>query len=497
MRIQQLLDHHGIVSNPFSDEDAQTDLVFKGYCITHTYHPAWDKIHGNPSEPATAIVFGEKGSGKTALRLQLVRHLADYNADHPGSRALVIEYADFNPFLDRFRERFHGRRRKIERVLDHWKLWDHMDAVLSLGVTQLVDRILEVRQTSHPAACDAAPLPIGSLDRSQARDLLLLAACYDGSTAGGSDDRWNRLRRKLGFPTWKTKWDLVLPVVVAAALAGAMAWCGHWDWLKTVWPYLALVASFLPRLWRCAKAWRAAWSVARNTRVLATNRRRLKRIFTRLPDRQWSGQPLPRAQRSDDRYELLSKLQNVAGSLGLSGMIVLVDRVDEPYLINGSSELMRAMVWPLLDNKLLKHPGLGFKVLLPAELLHFVDRETSDFHQRARLDKQNLIRSLQWTGESLLDLANARLAACAAEGRRPTLRDLLDEGITDGRLLDAMRSLRVPRHLFKFLYQAMVAHTNAHTDAAPQWRIRPDTFESTLALYQRDQAAFDRGVGTV
>lgn len=497
MRIQQLLEHHGIASNPFSDEDAQTDLVFKGYCITHTYHPAWDKIYGNPAEPATAIVFGEKGSGKTALRLQIVRHLADYNADHPGSRALVVEYADFNPYLDRFRERFRGRRRKIERVLDEWKLWDHMDAVLSLAVTQLVDRILEVRQASHPAAVDAKPLPVEALDHSQVRDLLILAACYDRSTAGGSDDRWGRLRRKLRFATWRTKWDWALPVVVAVAMAGLMAGLGEWRWLRTPWPYAALAASFLPRIWRCLKAWRGACGVARHTRVLNHGRRALKRIFTQFTDRQLASQPLPRAQRSDDRYELLSKLQNILNTLGLTGIIVLVDRVDEPYLINGSAELMRALMWPLLDNKLLKHPGVGFKVLLPSELIDFVDRETSDFHQRARLDKQNLVRSLQWTGESLLDLAGARLEACAVEGRHPKLRELIDDGVSDARLLEAVRSLRVPRHLFKFLYQAMVAHTNAHTDAEPAWRISSAVFESTLALYQRDQNAMERGMGAI
>ena len=497
MKIQQLLDHHGIASNPFSDEDAQTDLVFKGYCITHTYHPAWDKIHGNPSEPATAIVFGEKGSGKTALRLQLVRHLADFNADHPEARALVVEYADFNPFLDRFRERFRGRRRKIDRVLGEWKLWDHMDAVLSLGVTQLVDRILQSRQATHPAACDAKPLPVKSLDRSQARDLLLLAACYDASTAGTSDDRWNRLRRKLGFSVWRTWWDLALPVLAVAVLVGLMGGLHHWEWLKTPWPYVAFGVSLLPRLWRCLKACRLAWGVTRNTRVLNQNRRGLKRIFMRFTDRQLAAQPLPRFQRSDDRYELLAKLQNVLEALGFTGIIVLVDRVDEPYLINGSSELMRALVWPMLDNKLLKHPGLGFKVLLPSELIDFIDRETADFHQRARLDKQNLVRSLQWTGESLLDLANARLEACAAEGRKPLLRDLIDEKVSDQRLLDVMRSLRVPRHLFKFLYQAIVAHTNAHTDAEPVWRVTPEVFESTFALYQREQNAFERGRGTV
>ena len=189
MRIQPFLDHHGITSNPFADEDAQTDLVFKGACIRNTFHPAWDKIYGDPSEPATAVVFGEKGSGKTAIRLQIVRHLADYNAEHPEHQAFVVQYDDFNPFLDRFRDRFSGRRRRPDRLLDQWRLWDHMDAMLSLAVTQLVDRILGNKQARHPAARDEAP-PVERLDAAQVRDVLLLAACYDQSTAENSFQRW-------------------------------------------------------------------------------------------------------------------------------------------------------------------------------------------------------------------------------------------------------------------------------------------------------------------
>ena len=131
-----------MASNPFADEDAQTDPVFKEHCIQSTYHPSWDKVYGDPSEPATPIVFGEKGAGKTALRLQIVRHLTEYNRTHPNQRLFVIEYDDFNPFLDRFRDKLSARRRRQDQVLAHWKLWDHMDAILSLGVTQLVDRIL-------------------------------------------------------------------------------------------------------------------------------------------------------------------------------------------------------------------------------------------------------------------------------------------------------------------------------------------------------------------
>jgi hypothetical protein len=169
--------------------------------------------------------------------------------------------------------------------------------------------------------------------------------------------------------------------------------------------------------------------------------------------------------------------------------------LDEPHLINGSAELMKALLWPMLDNKFLKHPGLGLKIMAPIELTRFIDREERDFYQRARLDKQNMISSFEWSGEALYDVANARLAACAMEGTQPKLRDFIDESVSDRRIIEVLRGLRTPRHLFKFLYRLFVAHCNAHVDVEPVWRVSASAFESTLALYTRDQDAFDRGVG--
>jgi hypothetical protein len=54
--------------------------------------------------------------------------------------------------------------------------------------------------------------------------------------------------------------------------------------------------------------------------------------------------------------------------------------------------------------------------------------------------------------------------------------------------------LRVPRHLFKFLYRLLVAHCTAHTDERPVWQISKEAFEATLAVYRRDQDAVDRGL---
>ena len=494
MKTQQFFEYHGIASNPFAEEDAQTDPVFKGHCIDSTYHPTWDKIYGDPADPSTSIVFGEKGSGKTALRLQIARHIEVYNRTHPESQLFTIEYDDFNPFLDRFRERMASRQSRADRMLTQWKLWDHMDAILSLGVTSLIDGILGTRSNAKAPANEITSSQVHLLDRHQARDLMLLAAYYDQSTAETFKGRWHRLRRRLKFRTWRSYLAPMLGAIVTLTAAGLMIYLERWNWLERPWIYLIVLVGWLPWL---ARSWQRLWQarfVARNVRVGKHSVSQLRQVLMRFAASDISGQPAPDRQRTDDRYELLAKFQGILKTLGYHGIIVLVDRVDEPHLINGSTDLMRALLWPMLDNKFLKHPGIGFKLLLPMELAQFIDREDRDFYQRARLDKQNLIPSLEWTGEALYDVASARIKACAMPGSSPTLGELFEDSVSQRRLMDAFRGLRVPRHLFKFMYRLLVAHCNAHTDDAPSWRISGERFESALALYSRDQDAFDRGL---
>ena len=53
---------------------------------------------------------------------------------------------------------------------------------------------------------------------------------------------------------------------------------------------------------------------------------------------------------------------------------------------------------------------------------------------------------------------------------------------------------RVEKH--KEAARLLVAHANAHRDDEPVWQISTEMFESTLALYQRDQDAAERGLRT-
>lgn len=493
MKIDQYLKYHGIASNPFSEEDAQTDLVFKRKCLEHVHHPEWDKFLGSPLEPSTAVVFGEKGSGKTALRLQATARLDEHNANHPDMQVFLIQYDDFNPFLDHFKTA--TKSTSTDAALAQWRLQDHMDAILSLGVTNLVDTLSEGKSKAELTA----------LSPDQRRDLLLLATIYDASTKEPIQNRWNRLRRWSGFrPLWCRRdlqigFGMTLLVFILIYLIPALR-----SWNILPWMILPLSTGWIYWSWRFVRAQLLASRIRKAVRVLSRDSAALAGELLWFDPSDLGGQPLPnlgsKAGSGEERFELVRKFQGVLTALNFHGVIVLVDRVDEPQQVEGDPRRMRALVWPLLDHKFLRHPGIGFKLLLPIELAYFLDKEDKEFYDKARPDKLNMIKPLRWTGASLYDLASDRLRACAlidesGESAKPRLRALVDDTIDDDALQDALAHLRTPRHLFKFLHRLIQEHCQRHTEEKPVWRIESDTFRKVFDGYMRDLDAFDRGYG--
>ncbi len=497
MKVQQFLEHHGINQNPFSQEDAQTDPLFQKLCSDGTFHPAWDKIYGDPSTPSTAVVFGEKGSGKTALRLQIVDHTAKYNRENPDHRVFIINYDDFNPFLDSFNEKVGWPGARPEKTLSKWRLWDHIDCILSLATTNIVDDILDSKPPKDAGSFQVSKGKIASLTRTNKRDLLLLASFYDRSSDLAQQHRWASLRRALAVPNWKSFCDFTIGLVVTLVLFGILAQTSSLNQFGRPWPWFIVLAGWAPWIWHQSKMALLAWKTSRQIRVLDRPVNQLRSILANFDPKDLIGQPIPARDRSDDRYELLTKLQNILEAFGFDSICVLVDRVDEPHLINGSPERMKALLWSMFDNKFLKHAGIGFKLLLPIEVSFYLTREDKEFYERSRLDKQNLIRTLEWTGESLFDLANDRARACAiSPDPSISIKKWFEESINEPELVSTLSRLRVPRHLFKFLHRLLVEHCHRYTDESPRWTINRETLQSSLAVYMRDLEAYDRGLGT-
>lgn len=497
MKVQQFLEHHGLNQNPFSQEDAQTDPLFLKFCADGTFHPAWDKIYGDPGTPSTAVVFGEKGSGKTALRLQIVDCTSKYNAEHPDKRVFIIDYDNFNPFLDSFNEKVGWAGARPERTLQKWRLWDHIDCILSLATTHIVDDVLKGSSSEQVGPFQVSKQKLANLSRNNKRDLLFLAAFYDRSTESARIDRWQSLRRKLGFANWRSYFDLVIGFGVILVLFALLAQQGALKQFGHLWTWVVVIAGWSPWIWHQSTLTWLSWKASRQIHVLDRQVNQLRSILSNFDTKDLIGQPIPARDRSDDRYELLTKLQNILEALGFESITVLVDRVDEPHLINGSPERMKALLWSMFDNKFLKHAGIGFKLLLPIEVSFYLSREDKEFYEKSRLDKQNLIRTLVWTGESLFDLANDRARACSSQSNGSvSIKSWFDPTITEPELVTTLARLRVPRHLFKFLHRLLVEHCHRYTDESPNWLINRETLQSSLAVYMRDLEAYDRGLGT-
>ena len=297
MKLEYFLQHHGIAGNPFAEEDAQTDTVFKRRCLASVHHPAWNKFFGSPVDPSTALVFGEKGSGKTALRLQAESELESHNQANPLERVFVISYDDFNPFLDNCKTSLGAS--KLDDVLEKWRLEDHMDAILSLGVTKLVDLL------------NAERVNLTTLSVDQRRDLLLLAALYDASTKAPIAKRWSRLRRQSGFRSLWSRRDLQIGFGTTLVVIALIAAFPSFLTLKVIpWLLVPILGGWLYWGWRLIRAEWFARDIRRGQRVLSRDPAALRWELLWFKPLELGGQPLPRASSpsSEERYGVITQV---------------------------------------------------------------------------------------------------------------------------------------------------------------------------------------------
>jgi hypothetical protein len=501
MTLAEFLNHWGLAENPFLAEEARNDAVFARLSTTGVesaalpnpvFHSDFEKVVGDLRRPSSAIIFGEKGSGKTAMRLQLAARTAVHNRDHPQARVLLIAYDDLNVSLDRFTGRSlraeRGEGRSVLEALQKIRLVDHIDGILKRAVPPLVDAMLGLPTPQDPVDLgDDAKRIARKLDPSTKRELLLLQALYDRNDE--ADLRTTALRRRLRM---MLPWSRIL--TWAAALLGWLAPIGMYVVLSKydngTFPQPMLYAFYaLAGLWGLALVKLAVWDrlvfhrlahkVRKQIRVSSRADRSYARSLRQLDPIARDPATLPLNDSDEPRYAMLDRLRHVLRPFGYTGIIIVLDRVDEPTLISGDPDRMKAVVWPLLNNKFLQQDGIGVKMLLPIELRHILFRESSAFFQEARLDKQNLVERLTWTGAMLYDLANARIAACRGTPRESTsgtvrplaLLDLFAEDVTRQDLVDALDQMHQPRDAFKFLYRCLVEHCSNNTSDQNSFRI--------------------------
>ena len=466
MNVASFLATWSINENPFRDEEARHDAIFDRLGTESCLHPDFEKICGRFDHPSSSIVFGERGSGKTAIRLQILRRVEDHNRAHANQRCLPISYDELNPMLDRFSRQV--RQTQPLEVVRQLTLVDHIDAILSIAVPRLVDQILDESLESEPLIEMKDPLSrvYRHEDQATRRELMQLQLCYDRPEI--ADDRTRKLRRAIGYrrmnwiSTWKWGSGLLavatMGVVLTFLISNPASSRALW-WIAII-GLLLMTAGVAARFaWSWIGMDRLARDLARHLRVLNRSALSFRASLMRVAPQDALTANLPRSMGDDPRYAMLERLRRVLRPLGYRSVLVLVDRVDEPTLINGEPERMQALVWPMFNNKFLQQDGVAIKLLLPLELRDRLNRETAEFYRTARLDKQNFIERLQWSGATLYDLCSARLNACRQRDAEPmSLRDLFEDEVTRQDLVDALDQMQQPRDAFKFIYQVIQDH---------------------------------------
>lgn len=513
MQTEKFWQHWQVKEEPFRAEEARDDPVFMRLVSTNITHPDFQKVFGQPDRPSAAVVFGEKGSGKTALRLLMERTFAEHNKAHPDRRAWVVRYDDWNPVLDRFAHAVDASNPDAVQTLEKFRLADHQDAILSLSVTRLVDTALGERRNQVPL--EHVQKRLRQMSHGKRADLATLAALYDQPRAGHVVPRWRRLRRLLGLGSVRkatvAKWGGIAALLIALVLwlvqrfttgdaeaADAEAATLDPQGMLALAAVAALLGIGLIGYW-AAGAFRI-WSLARKIRpelrTVERHRGDLQHTLAGLPATDLEAQPLPLPGAEDSRYQLTARLLDLLRELGYTGLVVLVDRVDEPAAVNGDPQKMRAIIWPMLNNKFLQQDGVGVKLLLPIELRHLLRREDELFFQRARLDKQHMIERLVWSGTTLYDLCNQRLQACREESAEQpiTLTDLFDDEVTRQDVIDALDQMLQPRDAFKFLYQVIQEHCSNVPDDAPAYRVPRLTLQNIRRLQSQRVQELQRGL---
>lgn len=482
MRVHEFWRNWNIKENPFCAEEASDDPVFLRLLSEEFTHPDFAKIYGTPDLPTSAIVFGEKGSGKTALRLTMEKHYELHNESTKTQRVWVVRYDDLNAVLDTFSGRFRDKN-----TLKKFRIEDHQDAMLSRAVTKLVDTLMG--EGPELPGFRRKRVTLRRMSRRKRMGLCLLAALYDQSH-DVVDQRFKRLRSMTRIHSFTTfEWIITAIIAIVGAI---FVWFGDAfsvpSWGSKTVGIVGFVGATALLIKQIVDMTKVRWIASRLRREIRTVNhtvgdlsQRLRRVGRTKSD----GITLPMPGDHDSRYELNRFLLDILGEFGYSGMVVLVDRVDEPTAINGDAQMMKELVWPLLNNKFLQQQQVGIKLLLPIELRYLVHRETEGFYMKARLDKQCMIDRLAWSGSALYDLANMRLKVCqGAEETELILRDFFADDVTAQDVIDALGLMQQPRDAFKLLYQIIHEHCSYTPNDQPVWQIS----RQTLVQVAKDQS---------
>ena len=425
MEIKEWLQVWQFEHNPFVIFDADRDPYLQTSMVENT---SLRSVLVHIENPTPYVIFAIRGAGKSSMRIDTERYLNDYR-----DQVLVISYVEFNELLAEVARtrnlplEYAFDRSAITRLFKGKKeipltrdakitLDDHLDMILKLGVEELFKTIVDTPRED-----------LLKNNREIAEKFILLAALYYSP---------NDLSSKI------------------AALRRLIQSSG----------YERKVPFFITK-----QAKRIASEIFRNIRGVPVSLEGMVKTIKEIGVGLFEFHGIPR--NTENRFTLLKGFMELVRYFGLSGVYLLVDRVDEPTSIKGDPEKMRELVTPILDDQLFQIDHLGIILFLPYEL--------HDLKKYYRSDRIKTISSINWSPDNMIRLIEKRMNVGRKPGSPPLhLSDIFeDEGESKANFI--VRQL-TPRNAFRLLSIILEEHCQTVIYGV---KISTEVYESAVQRY--------------
>jgi len=361
MEIKEWLQVWQFEHNPFVIFDADRDPYLQTSMVENT---SLRSVLLHIDKPSPYVIFAIRGAGKSSMRIDTERYLNDYR-----DQVLVIPYIEFNELLAEVARprslpleyasdksalaRFFKRKKEIPIARNpRITLDDHLDYLLKLGIEELYRTISDTPRED-----------LLKNNREFAEKFMLLTALY--YTPNDLSSKVAVLRRLMAIASYERKSTF----------------------------FLKKQAKFL------------AGEIYRYIRGVPVSLEGTVKTIQEIGVGLFEFHGIPR--NTENRFTLLKSFMELVRYFGLSGVYLLVDRVDEPTSIKGDPEKMRELVTPILDDQLFQIDHLGIILFLPYEL--------HDLKKYYRSDRIKTISSISWSPDNMIRLIEKRMNV----GRKP------------------------------------------------------------------------------
>lgn len=196
---------------------------------------------------------------------------------------------------------------------------------------------------------------------------------------------------------------------------------------------------------------------------------------------------------SNDQYAkaLLERLVSTAKIFGFSGILILLDKVDETPLTGNSFQATAAVGYPLLSTTgMLEIDDLGWLFFLWDKV-----KEPYESGQLAiRLDKIANV-PIRWEHQQLVDMVASRMKHFSSATDTVEFSDLCDGDVDAAKILDTVinLSMRSPREVVRILDTILREHDELTASESTVRKLSNNSIEAGLNKYVKDRlpAVFD------